>query len=490
MSEMRTLRSKRLLTALGLGSALLLSACVGNRTVGVADGGSKPAPTVPTPPEVKPDRDHANLVAAFGGEYRAPAMEALLAEMTGRLVAATERPDESYRITLLDSPVVNAFALPSGRLYVTRGLLALANDTAELAAVLSHEIAHVTARHASARTELEAKSALVSRVTADVLNNPVEGASLRERSRFRIASFSRSQELEADQAGVRTLAKAGYDPYAAARFLRSLERSTWLKADGRSDRNSESPGMLATHPATSERIALVRQAARRIGAPGLGQADRNRYLAAVTGIAYGDDPRDGLVRGRRFIHPRLRIAFEAPSGFLLDNTPKAVLGTTADESRRLLFDALDAPPGQDLAGVLTSAWTDAVDTGSIETVDIGGRSIVTARSKGKDWNFRLAAFRAGPTTFRLIYAAHVIDEAADRDFRSMLESLREVSAGEASSLRPYRLQTVVASPGDTAAALAAGMATGDRGSDRFLVLNGLERGEALRPGEAYKVVAE
>ena len=94
------------------------------------------------------DRDHAQLVAAFGGEVRAPATQRLLSEITGRLVAATERPDEAYQITILNSPVVNAFALPNGRLYVTRGLLALANDTSEIAAVLSHEIAHVTLRHA------------------------------------------------------------------------------------------------------------------------------------------------------------------------------------------------------------------------------------------------------------------------------------------------------------------------------------------------------
>src|SRR5918994_6740609 len=99
----------------------------------------------------------------------------LLGDITGKLVAATDRPDESYRVTILNSPVVNAFALPSGRLYVTRGLLALANDSAELAAVLAHEIAHVTLRHADARTELEARSVLVSRVVADVLNDPVAG---------------------------------------------------------------------------------------------------------------------------------------------------------------------------------------------------------------------------------------------------------------------------------------------------------------------------
>ena len=107
------------------------------------------------------DRDHVRLVRAFGGEGRAPQLQQLLTDVTNRLVMATDRPDEAFQITILNSPVVNAFALPNGRLYVTRGLLALANDTSEVAAVLSHEIAHVTLRHASQRSELQARSALI-----------------------------------------------------------------------------------------------------------------------------------------------------------------------------------------------------------------------------------------------------------------------------------------------------------------------------------------
>ena len=131
--------------------ALLLGACAADQTSSLLQ------PTTPLPagaPRLAGDeraneREHARLVAAFGGEYRAPDAKRLLGEVAARLVAATERPDERYEITILDSPAVNAFALPSGRLYVTRGLLALANDTSEIAAVLAHEIAHVTLRHAT-----------------------------------------------------------------------------------------------------------------------------------------------------------------------------------------------------------------------------------------------------------------------------------------------------------------------------------------------------
>jgi predicted Zn-dependent protease len=378
--------------------------------------------------------------------------------------------------------VVNAFALPNGRLYVTRGLVALASDTSELAAVLAHEMAHVTLNHATARSELELRSALVSRVVADVLNDPDTGAQLQHQSRFALARFSREQELEADATGVRTLAKAGYDPFAAGRFLTALNRSTALKAG-----SATAPDMLATHPGTAERVALVIRAARRIGAPGIGTDDRAAYLAAVDGLAYGDNPRDGTVRGRRFIHPGLGIAFEVPDGFALENTRSAVLGTTPDGNRRLLFDQIDAKEGQALDAMLKASWNDALDPAGFETREVAGHPAAFALSRGKDWTFRLAAIRIGDSTYRMIMAAKGATDP-DPAFRRWIATLGPISADEA-VLRPLRLQVVQATT-TSAEDLAGRMAVPDRALDRFLVLNGLERGAALVPGRSYKLVVE
>ena len=468
----------------------LLSGCIGDQT------GATLQPAVVTVPAEAPrvtgrertaaDADHAKLVASFGGEYRAPAALKLLTEVTDRLVRATDRPEETYAVTLLDSPVINAFALPNGRLYVTRGLLALASDTAEIAAVLSHEIAHVTLRHATARTELALRSQLVSRVVADVLNDPVTGAQLQNQSKFALARFSRDQELEADGVGVKTLARAGYDAFGAGRFLRALSRSTGLKAG--TGQGGE-PDMLATHPGTQERITLVTRAARLIGAPGLGVDERARYLAAIDGIAYGDNPGDGTVRGHRFLHPGLGIAFEVPDGFAIENTRNAVLGTTPEGSRRLLFDQVETPAGQGLEDVLKATWNDAIEAGSLENRTIGGHPAVTALSRGKDWTFRLAAIRVGDATFRMIMAAKGATDP-DAPFRRWTESLQTIGPAETQALRPLRIQVVQAVAGDTVDGLARRMVVTDRASDRFLVLNGLERGAALRPGQGYKLVVE
>ncbi|MGO4571880.1 M48 family metalloprotease [Microvirga sp. 2TAF3] len=428
------------------------------------------------------DRDHERLVAAFGGELRAPEIQRLLNDVTKRLVDASDRPDESYQVAILNSPVVNAFALPNGRLYITRGLLALANDTSEIAAVLSHEIAHVTLRHASQRNELQARSTLIKRVTENVLNNAEEAAVVQNQSRSTLANFSRAQELEADQAGVKVLARAGFDPYGAPRFLTALGRS----ATGGSDASAD---MMASHPNTRDRIALALQAARRASAPGIGESGRANYLSAIDGIAYGDDPADGVVRGRRFIHSRLGVAFEAPEGFTLENTSQAVLGASADGSRRLLFDAADTPAGQSLEEVLRSTWNDTIEPGSLSTTTINNLPMAKALSVGKEWTFRLSAIRIGNTTYRLIMAARSGTGNLEGLFQRTLESVRQVQPDEARMIRPLRLKVVVAQPGDTVQGLAGRMPV-DRPLDRFTVLNGLERNDTLKVGERYKIAVE
>lgn len=468
--------------------ALLLGACVADQT------GSVIAPAAVRVPAEAPrvtgrerasDADHQKLVASFGGEAKAPAVTRLLSEVTDRLVRAGDRPDQTYAVTLLDSPVVNAFALPSGRLYVTRGLVALANDTSEVAAVLAHEIAHVTLSHATARSELELRSALVSRVVADVLNDPDTGAQLKNQSRFALARFSREQEFEADSAGVKNLAAAGYDPFAAARFLTALNRTVQLKQGGGTPGE---PDMLATHPATGERVALAMRAARRIGAPGIGTDDRSRFLAAIDGLPYGDGPRDGVVRSGRFIHSGLGIAFAVPEGFSLENTRSAVLGTTADGSRRLLFDQIETKEGQGLDAMLKATWNDSLDPAGSATTEVNGNPVAFALSRGKDWTFRLAAIRLGGATYRMIMAAKgsADPEAA---FRRWVASLAEVPAEEVAALRQTRLQIVQAT-GPGPEELARRMVVPDRALDRFLVLNGLERGAVLVPGRSYKIVTE
>ena len=197
-------------------SLLALSACsslVGSN-INVARTGDNPAPSV-TPTGADPDdavlglREHPRIVAAYGGVYEDRQAEIMVARIVGRLLAAANQPNAKYQITILDTSEVNAFALPGGYIYVTRGILALASDTSELAAVLAHEIAHVTLRHARARTDRTRQTQIVDRVITGIFGGDTSTDATANRTREQLASFSQNQELDADKEGIKFAGKAG-----------------------------------------------------------------------------------------------------------------------------------------------------------------------------------------------------------------------------------------------------------------------------------------
>ncbi|MFD1332720.1 M48 family metalloprotease [Methylopila musalis] len=457
---------------------------------------AKPTPIVPpaAPKSVgQPGavtQEQARIAAAYGGVYQQPQLTALLNSIADRLAAASDRPDLRYKVTLLNSPLINAFALPNGSLYVTRGLLAVANDTSEIAGVLAHEMAHVTARHAFQRADEERKAVLVSKVVSDVLENREAGAVALAKSRLSLASFSRAQELEADRIGVQNIARAGFDPYGASRFLLSMGRQTELRSAALGQKPSQ-PGLdfLSTHPSTPERVQLAVTAARQIGAPGIGERDRDRYLVALNGVVYGDDPAQGYARGRRFLHPRLGFTFLAPEGFTFENGAEALLGVAPD-GRALRLDAARLASGRTLDGYIQEGWIEGAEPGPVERLEVNGMEAVTIVAKGRDWTFRFAAIRFGDDVYRLIFAARDLTPEIDDGFRASLQSFRRLSASEIESARPLQVETVTVRPGDTDATFAGRMALTDRAVERFAVLNGLAPGEPLPPGFKVKVIRE
>lgn len=437
-------------------------------------------------------REHERLVASYGGAYDDPQLKALIQQVVERLVAASERPDLRYRVTVLNSPAINAFALPDGSLYVTRGLLSLANDTSELSSVLSHEMAHVIARHASIREDQVKQAVLVSRVISDVVNDPNMGALAMQKSRQTLATFSRGQELEADAIGVGIAARAGFDPYGASRFLTDMGKQANLRTTAFGGAPSTTPDMdfLSSHPATPERISIAIANAREYAAPGNGERDKAAYLSAIDGMVYGDDPKEGFVRGRNFFHPKLGFTFTAPEGFSLENTSQAVLGATSSGSEALRLDAVRVPGDQSLGQYLASGWIDGVEVNSVETLSVNGFSAATAVARGEQWSFRMFAIRFGSDVYRLIFAARTLTPELDKQFRAAAETFRRVATNEAETVKPLRIRIVSVGLGDNVEKMAAKMQVSDRPMERFLILNGLDRDAKLHYGDKIKIVTE
>jgi predicted Zn-dependent protease len=446
-----------------------------------------PSPPKQTEQMSAAQREHLRVLAAYGGAYEDAKLQAKLGNVVDRLVAASDRPDMAYRVTVLNSPAINAFALPNGQLYVTRGLIGLANDSSELASVLSHEMAHVVARHAAIREEQARRTELIGGVT-DMLSDPQVGAMALARSKLALASFSRSQEFEADGIGVGIAARAGFDPYGAARLLTSMGRNADLRAAGRGD--GKPTDFLSSHPATPERVRNAQSTARQYAAPGSSERDRTAYLANLDGLIYGEDPVDGYVRGRRFLHPKLGFAFQAPEGFVLDNTAQAVLGIKDGSAQALRLDIVRIPPEQSLVEYLNSGWIENIEDGSVEELAVNGFPAATATARSDQWAFRLYAIRFGSEVYRFIFAAKNRNGETDRGFRDCVNTFRRLSLAEIQSVKPLRLRVVKVAPGDSVESLASRLALIDHQVERFRVLNGLEGNERPKAGDLVKLIVE
>jgi predicted Zn-dependent protease len=472
------------IAVLGFALAGCSTASIPTTTASVPDSSrASPAMTAAT------QREHQRILAAYNGAYDDPRLEALVQSTVEKLVAASERPEQRYRVTILNSPAVNAFALPSGQLYVTRGLIALANDSSELASVLSHEMAHVVARHAAMREDQARQVALVSRVVNDVLSDPDMGALALAKSKIALASFSRAQEFEADGIGVGIAARAGYDPYGAVRFLTSLGRHAELRPTNQASIDPRAPDFLSSHPATPERIRNAQNNARQYTAPG-GERDHEAYLTALNGMVYGEDPSEGFVRGRRFVHPKLNFTFTAPEGFALENTAQAVLGVKDGGGAALQLIVVRVPAEQTLAGYLTSGWIETIDDKSVEELAINGFPAATATAKSDQWAFRLFVVRFGSDVYRFIYATKKMTPEADRAFWDSVGTFRRMTLAESNAAKPLRLRTVTAEQGDTVERLAARMGHVDHPAERFRVLNGLGANDRVKPGDRVKIITE
>ena len=387
--------------------------------------------------------------------------------------------NEDWTFTIVDSPTVNAFAVPGGYVYVTRGLLALANSEAEVAAVIGHEIAHVTENHVEERQKRN-RDAGIGVLVGTVLGGVIDGRdglrkgiemSSRVASGY-VAQFSQKQEFEADERGIQYLVGAGYDPLAQARFLESM--SAKAKVDAELSGKGYNPNRVdffASHPATADRIRRATLVGNRVGGDSDGIEGRDTYLMMTAGLIYGDVPEQGYVRGRRFEHPELRFRFQVPPKFLITNSSRQVVAEGPENARFLLQGGGKAtvPPERYVGRIWIPSLVknETVDSvGEVRSLKINGLDAATVRLQVK--------YRGKPFIADLTVIVHqdrfhrltTLSPVGRRDLRRALvtatESFSEISVSEAARMRPDRIELREVRRGDTVASLAEEMSL-DRG---------------------------
>lgn len=472
-------------------SLLALSGCTSltGANIAVSQTGDNPAPAV-VPEGTDPEdvvigrREHPRIIAAYGGVYSDRPAEIMVARIVGRLLAAANQPNAQFQVTILDTSEVNAFALPGGYVYVTRGLLALASDTSELAAVLAHEIAHVTLRHARARTDRTRTTEIVDRVITGVFGGDTSTDAIANRTRESMAAFGQSQELEADREGIKFAGKAGYDAQAAARFLGVMSRFAAFSAgDGGPD-----DGFLSSHPSTPARIQKALDTARAMfGQNSVGETDRDGYLEAIAGLTFGDSPAQGSIVGRRFVHPASKFTFTVPAGYTLQNSQSAVVGVAGD-GEAVRFDSADVQPSVPLADYLKSGWIAGLKVDTVTSGTVNGIETASGLAQTDQWFFRVSVMRLDGQVYRFIFAAKADSPRFQQGAEATLESFRRTQAADLSAIRKVAIRIVTAKASDTADSLARQMSGLTRGPELFYIINNLYPGDPLVAGQKYKVV--
>ncbi len=440
-------------------------------------------------------QEHQKIVPQFGGAYADPALSAYVSSIGNLLVKTSEMPDQAFTFTVLDTPIVNAFALPGGYVYVTRGLLALADNEAEVAGVLAHEIGHVTARHSAERYGQHMAAGMVGLGLGILLGRGPATELFGTAATVALRAYSREQEYEADLLGVRYMARAGYDPDAMAGFLARLQAHSRFESELRGEPGkADEFGIMQTHPRTAERIgrAIQEANAKLVAEP---MTARELYLSKLDGLVYGDSPAQGFVRGRRFLHPELRFAFEVPQGFRLFNSPKRILARGPDGAA-ILLDRAGEPSAASMLNYLTRDWAAGVDLGQVEAILINGMEAATGRARldtrSGPFDVRFVAIRYDPRSiYRMLFLTPMrLSGRLSLALKETTYSFRKLSVPEAAALKAFRLSIHKVQPGESAAAIAERMPFEDYRLRRFLVLNGLSEGQPLPAGRKVKLVVE
>ncbi|WP_260483610.1 M48 family metalloprotease [Sphingomicrobium flavum] len=448
------------------------------------------------------NQQHEAIVAEFGGALGGT--QAGYVERVGDSVAVfsgTPNPTQAYSFTTLNSAVENAFAVPGGRIYITRQLMTLMDNEAELAFVLGHEVGHIAADHSALRQARAQRNSILG-VLGAIVGGVVGGNSgvgelltrgAMQYSQLNTLSYSRDQEYESDTLGINYMTQAGYDARGGAGMLAALGRATALQARVQGRENRATPEWARTHPLSENRVARAQQLAQQVANPGQ-TVNRDTFLSVIDGMIVDDDPAQGVIDGRTFVHPDLRLRFSVPQGFTMQNSTRQVgiqgSGGQAIFTTRQFDGNLNNYVVTAMRDVL-GQQANQVQIPSPRQTTINGlpAAYATTRVNTQNGAVDLSVFAYRFANNRAYHFA-MLTQAGQGigPFNGMVGSLAPISAQEAANVRPRVIDVITVRSGDTIQSLASRMAYRDYQVERFMSLNGLSSNSTLQPGRKVKIV--
>jgi predicted Zn-dependent protease len=387
------------------------------------------------------------------GVYNDPELQRYVSEMGWKLAKASERPNLPWRFTIVDVPAVNAFAVPGGAIYVTRGIMPFLDSEAELAGVLGHEIGHVTARH-SAQQYTKQITGQVGLLALGIFVPAARpfGDLAAQALGVLFLKYGRDDELQADGLGARYESSLGWDPAGVPAFLSTLGRLDEAAGDRRGV-----PNWLSTHPDPLSRVDEIQPVVQELKTKGAASTvNREAFQQRTDGIVYGDNPEQGIARGSAFLHPVLKFRIDFPDGWEIQNSPQQVMAKAPGADVFMLLELVQKPAGRNLQEVAVSHMQQAgFRAVQGERTTINGLEAFVGAYQGQvqdlgavgtraahishDGNVYLLAGLTGVDTF----------QQADRAFNAAIRSFRRMSDAEAEDIRPSRVDFYVVRAGDT-----------------------------------------
>lgn len=425
------------------------------------------------------------------GVYNDPELQRYVNEIGQRMAMISERPQLPWRFTVVDVPAVNAFAVPGGGIYITRGILPFLDNEAELAGVIGHEIGHVTARHSAQQYTRQVTGQVgllalgifvpAARPFGDLTGQALGALFLK---------YGRDDEIQADGLGARYESTLGWDPAAVPGFLSTLGR-----LDEAAGNRRGVPNWLSTHPDPLDRVKDIQPTVEQIKTAGTSFAtNREALTQRIDGILYGDNPEQGLARGSAFLHPVLRFRIDFPEQWEIANSPQEVIAKAPGADVFMILQLVEQPRGRDIQEIALNSMGNSGframqgDRASINGLDafvgvyqgqIEGLGAVRTRAAHimYDGKVYVVAGLAAPDAF----------DQADRAFAASIRSFRRLSVAEAENIRPDRVDLYVVRADDTWQSIAE-RSGGAVKPATLAIMNNATPGSQPQPGARIKIV--
>jgi len=447
--------------------------------------------------EIQMGRDYDPQVMATFGEYKNDALLAFIKSKGTEMGKISHRPNLVYNFKVLDSPVVNAFAVPGGYIYVTRGILAQLNNEAELMGVIGHEMGHVTARHSASQQTKQQLGQLVliggmlaSERFAQYAQQAMQGMQLL------FLKFSRDDEREADRLGVQYMSLIGYDGHCMADFFQVLNKMSMAESQG------GVPTFLSTHPDPGDRYNSVNQNSKAwqdsLKLPQW-KVNAESYLKLIDGIIFGDDPRQGYTEGNVFYHPELKFRFTYPTGWQFQNSPLQVAMAPQDQKAMIVFTlssqkTAEAAAQTDIKDLgLTLVESKNATVNGMPALAVMCKQVSQDQSTGQQQSNSVLSYYINMDN--MIYVFHGVSADADfasytSGFESTMSSFAKLTDPAKINVKPKKIIVKTVQTPGTLTQVLTSYKVPQKQMAEIALLNNLDLTSKVAAGKMIKIVGE